>query len=181
MHGIAQALPTVIDAAARSNGRVHFAFVGDGPIKDSLVAAAHKRRIGNVSFLPARPPQEIPALLAASDALLVPLSANPVFRDFLPSKLIDYMAVGKPVLLSAAGESETMLKRANAGVVVPPENPDALAAAALWLSEHHDEAAAMGRRGQAYARGNLRSQHASELETLLLEVTDASGRAESAG
>lgn len=167
MHGIAQALPSVLDAAAKANSRLHFSFVGDGPIKDSLVDAAKERGLANVSFCAARPPEEIPRLLRGSDALLVPLSANPLFRSFVPSKLIDYMAAGRPVLLSAAGEPAALLERAGAGVAVAPEDPQALADAARWLSEHPDEAAEMARRGRSFAATWLRSQQARRLEAIL--------------
>ena len=97
------------------------------------------------------PLDEIPPILAASDALLVPLSGHPTFEQFVPSKMVDFMATGKPVILSAAGESARILERAGAGVVVPPESPDALAEAIRWLAEHPAEAAAMGRRGREFA------------------------------
>ena len=116
------------------------------------------------------PLAETPSLLAASDALLVPLSAHPTFRDFVPSKLIDSMAVGRPVIVSASGESARILEEAGAGVVAAPEDPDDLARAVRWLREHPDEAAEMGRRGREYARPRLRSVQATRLEELLLDV-----------
>jgi colanic acid biosynthesis glycosyl transferase WcaI len=169
-HGIAQALPSVLDAAARSNSQLHFAFVGDGPIREALVESARERGLTNVSFHPARPPEEIPAFLATSDALLVPLSAKPLFRDFLPSKLIDCMAVGKPVLVAAAGEPTALLERARAGVAIAPEDPQELADAAQWLAEHPSEGGEMGRRGREFATGWLRTRQAERLEELLRDV-----------
>ena len=124
----------------------------------------------NVAFHPQVPLAETPSLLAASDALLVPLSSHPTFRDFVPSKLIDAMAVGRPVIVSASGESARILEEAGAGVVAAPEDPDDLARAVRWLREHPDEAAEMGRRGREYARPRLRSVQATRLEELLLDV-----------
>jgi glycosyltransferase involved in cell wall biosynthesis len=168
-HGIAQGLPSALEAASRANG-VHFAFVGEGPAKESLVAAARERELQNVTFHSQVPIEEIPSILTASDALLVPLSAHPTFDGFVPSKLFDFMAAGQPVILSARGEAARIVERVGAGVVTPPEDPDRLAGAALWLAEHPPEAKEMGRRGQEFARGQLRRVQAERLEQLLLQL-----------
>ena len=105
-HGIAQGLPSVLDAAKLAGNGVEFVLIGDGPVRDTLIDSAKRRGISNIRFLPQVPLEETPPLLAASDALLVPLSKHETFRTFVPSKLIDFMAVGRPVILSAAGEAE---------------------------------------------------------------------------
>jgi glycosyltransferase involved in cell wall biosynthesis len=170
-HGIAQALPSVVDAAALLDGTAHFAFVGEGPLKEQVVAKSEALGLGNVSFHPQVPMEQMPPLLAASDALLVPLSAHPVFADFVPSKMIDFMAAGKPVLLSAAGESARLLERSGAGVAVKPEDPEALAEAVRWLRAHPEAAESFGEHGRAFARKRLRSVQAERLEQVLLDVT----------
>lgn len=172
MHGIAQGLPSVLDAAARLNGTARIAFVGDGPLKEQLVGTATARRQDNVSFHPQVPLERVPAILAASDALLVPLSAHPTFTQFVPSKMIDAMAVGRPVLLSAAGESARILERAGAGIAVEPENPGELARAVAWLAENRAEAREMGERGRSYARKRLRSTQAERLEQVLYDIVE---------
>jgi glycosyltransferase involved in cell wall biosynthesis len=169
-HGIAQSLPGVLEAAQRVNGRVHFAFVGEGPMKQALEDEARARRLANVHFHPQVPITEIPRILASSDALLVPLSGHPLFASFMPSKLVDFMAAGKPVILSASGESARLVERARAGLVVAPEDAGALADATAWLSEHPDEAAEMAARGQTFARTRLRSIQAERLEEVLLDA-----------
>jgi glycosyltransferase involved in cell wall biosynthesis len=170
-HGIAQALPSVLEAAGLVEGRVVFAFVGEGPMKAALVEQAEQFRLDNVHFHPQVPMIESPALLASSDALLVPLSAHPTFESFVPSKLIDYMAVGRPVVLSAAGEARALLERAGGGIAVPPENPSSLAKALGELAADGETARQMGERGRAFARGRLRSVQAARLEQVLLGVS----------
>lgn len=170
-HGIAQGLDKVLEAAALLDGDARFAFVGDGPMKPSLQQHAAELGVLNVAFHAQVPLAETPSLLAASDALLVPLSAHPTFRDFVPSKLIDAMATGRPVIVSAAGEAARILELAGAGVVAAPEDAEDLARIVRWLKEHREEAKAMGERGRAFARTQLRSNQAQRLEALLLDVT----------
>jgi glycosyltransferase involved in cell wall biosynthesis len=168
--GIAQALPSAVDAAAQLADTTDFAFVGEGPVKEIVMAQAHDMGLSNVHFHPQIPLESITPVLAGSDALLVPLSGHPTFRQFVPSKLTDFMAVGRPVLLAAAGESAKLVEEVGAGVVVPPEDPDALAAAVRWLQVHPAEAAEMGKRGRAFAATRLRSAQAERLESILLGV-----------
>jgi glycosyltransferase involved in cell wall biosynthesis len=169
-HGIAQALPSALDAAERLSGDADFAFVGEGPVKHAIANQARERKLANVHFHPQVPLEEITPILRASDALLVTLSSHPTFEQFVPSKLTDFMAVGRPILLAAAGESARLVESVGAGVVVPPEDPDALADAVRWLRAHPEDAAAMGLRGREFARTRLRSGHAAQLEELLLGV-----------
>ncbi len=174
-HGIAQALPSVLDAARLVEGVARFVFVGDGPVKARLVKDAAERNLSNVDFHPQRAPEDIVPVLRGSDALLVPLSAHPTFADFVPSKMIDFMATGRPVVLAAQGESARILAASGGGIAVPPEDHVALAEAVRWLAEHPAEAGEMGRRGQAFARRRLRHAQAQRLEAVLLESARPAG------
>ncbi len=168
--GIAQALPAVLDAAERLQGFAAFALIGEGPVKAALMADAERRGLDNVLFVPQIPVHQIVPALAASDALLVSLSGHETFRDFVPSKMIDFMAVGRPVLLAAAGESARLLNLVGGGLAVPPENPEALAEGVRWLADHPEEATAMGQRGREFARTRLRSVQAGRLEQVLADT-----------
>jgi hypothetical protein len=168
--GIAQALPSTLEAAELVDDVADFQFVGDGPLRATLMNDMRSRSLRNVHFRSQVPLDEITPILASSDALLVTLSAHPTFKQFVPSKLIDFMAAGKPVVLSAAGEAARILNRAGGGIAVPPEDPVELARAVRWLAEHPDEAARMGQRGRAFASRRLRSTQAERLEQLLFDA-----------
>jgi glycosyltransferase involved in cell wall biosynthesis len=169
-HGIAQALPSVLEAARQAGGGVMFSFVGEGPLKAILEERAIELDLGNVHFHPQIPMVEMPRLLASSDALLVPLSGHPTFTQFVPSKMIDFMAVGRPIVLSAAGEAVRLLEASCAGIAVLPENPESLVAAVRWLAAHPNEAGEMGERGRAFAAKRMRLTQAERLEQLLADV-----------
>ncbi len=172
--GIAQALPTLLGAAELTGDEIHFALIGDGPVRDAIEESAIARGLANVHFHPQVPLEEVPPLLAASDALLVPLSGHPTFADFVPSKLIDFMATGHPVVVSAAGEAASLVERVAGGVAVPPEDPRALADAIRRLAANPVEGREMGSRGQAFAARRLRSVQAERVERVLAHVVDGS-------
>jgi glycosyltransferase involved in cell wall biosynthesis len=85
--------------------------------------------------------------------------------------MIDFMAVGRPVILSAAGEPARLLERSGGGVAVGPEDPRALADAAHWLADHPQERQAMAERGREFAAKHLRTAQAARLERVLFDVT----------
>ena len=149
-HGISHGLPGIADAATRLGGEpVHFAFVGEGSDKYRLQRRIKELGLGNVTLLPGVPHAEVPALLAAADICLVPLRDVPLFSTFIPSKMFEYLAAGKPVVGAVTGEAAQILEEAGA-VVVPPEDDVALANAIQALAGDPERRQLMGKRGRAH-------------------------------
>lgn len=149
-HGIAQGLVAVTDAAALLDGeRIRVAFVGEGADKERLRRHAADCAVGNVTFAPAVPSDQMGALLAAADICLVVLRDLPLFATFIPSKMFEYLAAGRPVIGAVTGEAAQILREAGA-VVVPPEDPAALAAAIRELAADPPLRAELARRGRDY-------------------------------
>jgi glycosyltransferase involved in cell wall biosynthesis len=88
----------------------------------------------------------------------------------VPSKLYDAMAVGRPALVAATGEAAALTRASGCGVVVPPEDGEALAEAILELKAHPDEASAMAARGRVAAREHARSRQIERLEQVLKQA-----------
>ena len=153
--GLCQGLHHIVEAAAvleQETPRLLFAFIGEGAVREHLVKEAERRQIGNVQFLGRVPLEKAAAYMAASDALLVPLADEAIYQKFIPSKLFDSMAAGRPVLLAVDGEARRILDRAEAGLYYAPESGDALAEAVRRLLEHPERGQGMGRKGQAFVR-----------------------------
>jgi glycosyltransferase involved in cell wall biosynthesis len=149
-HGISQGLPTIADAAAKLSGQpVRFAFVGDGADKRRLERRVAELGLRNVVLLPSVPNAEMPGLLAAADVCLVPLRQVPLFATFIPSKMFEYLAAGKAVIGSVAGEAAQILREAGA-TVVPPEDSAALADAISALAADPARRASMSQAGRAF-------------------------------
>lgn len=171
LHGMAQGLDVVLEAAGRLRDRpeVVFLFIGDGPAKAQLMASATRLDLPNVRFLPTVPPTEVASYLTASDALLVPLRPHPVFDTFVPSKLYDFLACARPVILMVDGEAREILEASGAGIFAPAGSADGLAKAVLLLLETPEEdRRRMGARGRAYVLANYtRAQRSAELVALV--------------
>jgi glycosyltransferase involved in cell wall biosynthesis len=151
--GLAQDLATVVRAAALvTNPRVLLVFAGEGTARRDLEQLA--RDTGAASrtlFLGWRSHQEMPALMAAADALLVHLADSTVSEAVIPTKTIAYLAAGRPIVMAARGAAAELIRQSDAGVVVPPGEPAPLAAALDALAQADDGiCAAMGVRGRAH-------------------------------
>jgi glycosyltransferase involved in cell wall biosynthesis len=155
----------------KSDARVHFLLLGEGPVKATLMLEARQRNLTSVTFHAPVALEQSAWFLNACDALLVPLVANPVFDMFVPSKLFDAMACAKPVLLSVDGEARQILVDAAAGLFVPPGNPAALADGILALADDPGRRRAMGDRGRAFVlRNYLRREQARHFTTVVEEA-----------
>jgi len=174
-HGIAQDLEGVVAAAQRLAGdsRVHFLFVGEGPVKADLIARSHASGLANVTFLPEVPLEQIAAYIRLADVALVPLRPVELFKTFVPSKLFDLLACGLPVVLQVDGEARQILEESGGGWFVPPGDPDALAQAIRSIAGLPDsERHRMGAAGAAFVRRSyLREQQADRLAAILLAAT----------
>jgi glycosyltransferase involved in cell wall biosynthesis len=151
-HGISQGLPEAVAAAAGLTGcPVHLAFVGEGADKPRLRRRVAELGLGNVTLARAVPSELMPALLATADILLVTLRDVPLFTTFIPSKMFEYLAAGRPVIGAVAGEAAQILREAGA-VVVPPGDSAALAAAIRDLAADPQRRAVSAAQGRAYVQ-----------------------------
>ncbi len=152
-HGYAQGLDVILGAAelTRSEPAIVYLLVGEGPDKRRLQESAAARGLDNVRFAPAQPVTAMPAILSASRASIVPLLGLEIFRGARPSKIMTALACETPVILSGEGEAAALITESGAGLVVPPEDPQALACAVRCLAGDPQAAAAMGRRGRELA------------------------------
>ncbi|NLF15208.1 MAG: glycosyltransferase family 4 protein, partial [Anaerolineaceae bacterium] len=170
LHGLAHGLETALLAAEelRDHPEILFLFVGDGPQKAALVEQAGRMGLSNVLFHDALPEAELPSAIAMADVGLDTRRRLGISQGTLPVKMFSYMACARPVLLSTEGESTELLRRAGAGVAVPPEDPSALARAILELQANPALRAEMGQKGRAFAQAHYSRQgFACQLEQLL--------------
>ena len=152
--GMAQGLTTVLESAAlfqeSKTEDIYFVLAGDGAESDILKAKASALNLSNVRFVAPLPKKRMPELLSLADCVTVPLRKLQLFRGALPTKMFEAMACAKPVLLGIEGEAEVLLREADAGVCVPPENPAALRDAILRLKADESGRQRMGQSGRAY-------------------------------
>jgi glycosyltransferase involved in cell wall biosynthesis len=173
--GNAHGLETLLDSASQLQHRspdVLFLLLGEGAEKDRIRSLAQSRGLTNVQFLDQQPRDKIPAFIAASDACLVLLKKADVFKTVIPTKMLEFMSCCRPVILGVDGQARQIVEEADAGIVIKPENPDALVAAVEQLNANPELGRAMGQKGRDYivknlSRASTAGKYIRVLETLV--------------
>ena len=152
--GHVSGVEAVVEAAAvlRSNARIRFVIVGDGPVKERSQALARQLALTNVQFLPFQPESTLAAMQSSADVSLVTL-APALAEVSVPSKVLAYFAAGRPVIASVPPNSETanLIHRAGAGVIVPAGDAAALGAAIEKLASDPESVGRLGRAARSFA------------------------------
>jgi len=132
--GLAQGVDTLIAAVeplAESGVVLHI--VGEGFDHDRLARDVAERDLRHIRFAGPVASPAVPGVLAAADAVLVMLRPGILNWHSLPTKLVEGLAAGRPVIVSADGDAADIVNGANAGVTAPAGDADALRAAILSL------------------------------------------------
>jgi len=179
--GEKQKLELLVQAAKRLEPytTVEFLIVGDGARKGAVMAEAERLRLANVRFFPLQPADRFAEILAAANVLILHQQRD-VLDTVIPSKLLTYMASGRPIIATVAASSETALavERARCGSVIEPESPAALAAEILNLYQNAELVHQYGARGRSFVCEHFsREIVLGRMEKLLCEnLTMAAGR-----
>ncbi len=161
--GMAHGLETLLDAAVqlqRQNSTAQFLLVGEGAEKQRIKSLAQSRGLATVRFLDQQPREKIPAFISASDTCLVLLKKTDVFKTVIPTKMLEFMSCARPVILGVDGQARQIVEAAGAGLVIEPENADALVSAINQLSANRELGLELGQKGREYIL-----QHFSRVQT----------------
>lgn len=116
-------LPKVAQRLKQDNLFVRFNIIGDGRYLSELKQLVRELDVDlYFNFLDRKPSNEIPAYLAAADALLITLSKSKVFAITIPAKTQSCLACGRPIIVSADGEVQQIIKTARAGLYCDAED-----------------------------------------------------------
>jgi colanic acid biosynthesis glycosyl transferase WcaI len=151
--GKKQDLMNVVRAAELSKDREDLVWllVGQGEERGALEEAIRQRDLRNIRLLPLQPEDSLAEMYSAADLLLLHQKAA-VVESVIPSKLLTYMAAGRPVLAAVSNKSETAryVERAKCGRIIHSEDPMALVEAALSLRADGALREKLGSNGRAY-------------------------------
>jgi glycosyltransferase involved in cell wall biosynthesis len=163
--GNAHGLEMLVEAASQlhnSDPNIVFLLVGEGAEKERLVSLVRARGLTNLRFVDQQSREKIPAHICASDACLVLLKKNEIFKTVIPSKMLEFMACARPVILGVEGQARKILNDAQAGICIEPGNPSALAKAVLRLAGDEQLGQTLGRNGRRHVL-----QHFSRRQTAM--------------
>ncbi len=152
--GWCQDMGTIVRTAhlLRNYPDILFLMVGKGVEKAKSQQQAEAMGLTNLKWVPLQPWEVYPQILAASHICLINLNEN-LLTPVVPSKLLNIMAAGRPVLASMPlnGDAPRIIAEAGAGFCVEPGNPGGLASALVRLYQDSNLREACGRNGRNYA------------------------------
>lgn len=155
--GNKQGLEVLADLArlCQADANLRFVFCGNGAGRPELVRLCEG--LANVQFLDLQPLERLGELLGLADVHLLPQRADAADL-VMPSKLTGMLASGRAVLATARPETElgrVVAQEAACGLIVPPEDAAALAAALQRLAQEPALRERMGQAGRRYAEREL--------------------------
>lgn len=179
---LTQGLETVVEAATKVKHRpeITFVIVGEERALADLQAYCDEHEATNVKLLPFQPRERLPEMLAAANVGLI-VQRQHVVSFNMPSKTQVLLASGRPVVASVpnSGSAAKAIEKSRGGLVVEPENPQALADTIVHLYEHPELADAYGKQGRQYALDKYSFEQAlNQYEALFERVTDSAQAAQ---
>jgi glycosyltransferase involved in cell wall biosynthesis len=134
-HGV-KVLPHIVEAVARQRADARWIVVGDGPLFGEVSREIEARGLADRVLLTGLVPRDqATRLLAACDVCVSPHVPNPDGTPFFgsPTKLFEYMGLAKPIVASHLNQIGDVIDDGRTGMLVPPGDPHAAAAAVVQL------------------------------------------------
>ncbi|RJP79160.1 MAG: glycosyltransferase [Candidatus Zixiibacteriota bacterium] len=137
--------------------------LGGGNLWKDLEATVRDGRLDKVVLKPGVPYDQIPRWIALADLCVVPLPDHPWWRVSSPLKLMEYLAMGKPVLLTEMSAHRAVIPDDDQAFYVSEATPEALAQGVRRAREQRDRFAALGEWGRRKAVQELTWDRQAEI------------------
>ncbi len=172
-HGVTQGVEAIAEAAEvlRHDDSISFLLVGDGALKEAIVRRTEQRGLSNIRFQAPQPRQEVAKLYAAADLAVVSLRPDPFLENFIPSKMFEIMAAGRPILGAVRGEAREILEQSGAAVICEPGDPESIAQGIIQAKNEGHRLEERGRAGRRFVEKHYdRKLLAERYEQLLKRI-----------
>ncbi|MEK9132265.1 MAG: glycosyltransferase family 4 protein, partial [Patescibacteria group bacterium] len=158
--GLAQAPEIFIKTAEilKKHTDISLLIVGAGVLLEKLQIQATKKSLKNIIFTGNQPRSKMPHFVAAADICIIPYKAADTFRNTFPSKMFDYMAGARPIIINLKGEASELIDQAKCGVLAKEEDPQDLATHILKLKEDEQLKEKLGISGKNFVEENYRRE-----------------------
>ena len=128
--------------------------VGDGDDRTRLEKLGQSLNIKkNIIFIGQVPRSQVPEYIAAADVCVSPIPPLPVYQVSSPTKLIEYMGMGKPVIGNDIPDQKEVINNSGGGICVRYDEEE-FANAIIELLNDQKKAKEMGRKGREWVVRN---------------------------
>lgn len=123
-----EVLINAVNKLVDHGAEIELTLIGD-PHGQRPPRETHINVIGQVPY------EDIPSRLASADILVVPRPWSRTAQYGFPSKLPEYMASARAIVITDVGMHTELIQNMRTGLVIPPDSPDAMATALLKLQD----------------------------------------------
>lgn len=165
----------IADAMQRIAPEVRFLLVGDGKEKGLVRKLAETTGVlgSSLFMLDSLPKSEMPACFSAADVSMSVVRNIPEAWVNSANKFFDSLAARRPIMINYGGWQAELLKRTGAGIVVPPEAPEAAATAlAAFIRNKPQQTRARAAAGQLACHEFSRERLADQLIAVLEQAAN---------
>jgi glycosyltransferase involved in cell wall biosynthesis len=117
----------------------HLLIIGEGAKKKELRFAISKEKTSNVTILDLVSKEKMPEYISIIDYAIVNLRKAEEYKTVIPSKIFEFCAMGKPILLGVEGESKEIIESNNCGLCYEPDSETSFFKAIKKTLELDDE------------------------------------------
>tara|TARA_B100000686_G_scaffold337364_1_gene408390 strand:+ start:189 stop:1397 length:1209 start_codon:yes stop_codon:yes gene_type:complete len=157
--GLAQGIETIVEAAKLLDKYpIDFRLIGDGVQKEKIQDLIIRKKIKNIIFHNYMNRAELIKWIKKASVCVVPLKNHSLFYNALPSKMFEYMACQRPIIIGIKGEAEKMVNNSKSGIIVEPENANLLSKAIINYYQNKNKCKKHGVNGMIYVTKNLRKE-----------------------
>jgi len=163
--GYSQDMDIILNAAKslRSYKDIVFLVVGDGRKREEIEKRKHEENIDNLLLVPMQPKKRYPSVLNSSNVGLVTLTKD-VKSPVVPSKILNIMASGKPVVASLPldGDAPKVIGESGSGFCVDAGDLDGFVRSILQIYKDGSLAKDFGENGRRFIDRNYSLKRGSE-------------------
>ncbi|MEI6871227.1 MAG: glycosyltransferase family 4 protein [Verrucomicrobiota bacterium] len=169
-------LMDMIDALPMCPTEITMVFVGDGAFRPALEKRLRALgRSDQVRFLPARKIEDLPQVMNALDALILPSWTVPTWKEQFGRVIIEAQACETPVIGSDSGAIPEVIDEG--GLIFKERNPAALAAAIKQMKAHPEITRRMGKIGRRQVEENFTWRRvAVQMREIYMRCTERNAR-----
>jgi colanic acid biosynthesis glycosyl transferase WcaI len=177
--GIVSGAEVLVDVARifSQDPGVVFLVVGEGRAKERI--RERGKGLSNLRFFGFQPREFLAGMLSSADVGIMTLLPGRG-RTSVPSKVLGYMAVGVPVVVSCDADSDSarLIRDAECGAVAPPADASAISDALRKLKSDAAACRRAGHNGRAYLERRLSRDSGTKMFlSLISEFTEPAGNA----
>ena len=135
---------------------ITFVIRGTGESSEEIQRIISQEKIKNVKFdTTLLSNEELLLTLSSADIFLLPMSSSKIIDHGLPTKIMEYQALGKPILCISNGEAGRYIEETKSGLVTKSRDPKEFANLIMKLIDNENLASELGKNGFLNAKNNL--------------------------